>query len=63
MQPIMELCEEAEQRPGAQVLERWWEQEGINLARERATVETALETEVEETDGEAREGRSSEAGM
>ena len=31
-QPILELCEEAERRPGARVSKRWWEQEGINLA-------------------------------
>ena len=36
--PIMELCEEAKQRPGAEqqtgaeVLKRWWGQEGINLS-------------------------------
>ena len=33
--PILDLCEEAVQRPGAWVSRRWWEQEGIDLAGAR----------------------------
>ena len=38
--PILNLCEKANRRPGAQVPRRWWEQMGIdwNGARERAKV-------------------------
>ena len=57
-QPILELCEEAERRPGARVSKRWWEQEGINLAGAR--VVTAAETE--EVDGATGEGWMAEAG-
>ena len=36
--PILDLCEKAKRRPGAQVPGRWWEQTGIDCkgARERA---------------------------
>ena len=29
--PILYLCEQATQRPGMQVYQRWWEQTGIDL--------------------------------
>ena len=44
-QPIMDLCEKANRRPGARVSRRWWEQTGIdwNGARERAEAAEAAE--------------------
>ena len=52
-QPIFDLCELANQQPGARVSQRWWEQAGINLevakkrASEAATVsESELESEL-----------------
>ena len=29
--PILELCEQSPQRPGARVSQRWWEQDGLDL--------------------------------
>ena len=43
--PILELCEEAEQRLGAQFSNRWWDQEGLNLAGSREVADMAGETE------------------
>ena len=53
--PILDLCEEAERRPGAGVSKRWWEQVGINLAGARAA-------EMVEADGATGEGRMAEVG-
>ena len=30
-QPIMDLCERSDRRPGVRVSRRWWEQDGIDL--------------------------------
>ena len=49
--PILDLCEQAIRRPGAQVSRRCWEQAGIDLegARKQASVSAIrLETESEE---------------
>ena len=32
--PILDLCEEAVQRPGTQFYKSWWEQEGLDLEGE-----------------------------
>ena len=32
--PIMDLCEEALWRPGTLIYKQWWDQEGLDLARE-----------------------------
>ena len=32
MQPILDLCKRSVRRPRAWVSQRWWEQEGIDLA-------------------------------
>ena len=45
--PIIDLCEEAVWRPGTWVGKIWWEQEGLDLDRERYTVEV----EEEDKDG------------
>ena len=58
--PILELFAEVEQRPGALVLKKWWDQEGINLSE--AWTEASVEVETEETYGLAVEGRIMEAG-
>ena len=43
--PILDLCEKANRRPGAQVPRRWWEQTGINwkgsIEREEAAAVVA----------------------
>ena len=47
-QPIMDLCEQATQRPGERVSRWWWDQAGINLegAKKRsAEAATVLESE------------------
>ena len=31
MRPILDLCEQAAQRPGARVSWWWWEQDGLDL--------------------------------
>ena len=51
--PVLDLCEEAERRPGMWVSKRWWEQEFLEsvVARAAASVMTAGETE--EAEGEA----------
>ena len=40
MQTIMDLCEQAEQRPVSRVSKCWWEQEGINLDGTQVVAET-----------------------
>ena len=42
--PILDLCEKATRRPGAQVARRWWEQSEIDWkgARERAETAAAV---------------------
>ena len=60
--PILELCEQATRRTGAQVSLKWWEQTSIDLkgAREKvaapaAETETESESDSEdEPDGDAR---------
>ena len=49
--PILDLCERYDQRPGARVYQRWWEQAGIDLegAKKRAA---AAESDRKETIGE-----------
>ena len=42
---IMKLCREAERWPGPRVSNRWWEQEGINLAEAQTE---AMEADTEE---------------
>ena len=37
----MEICGEAERRPGLRVKKWWWKKEGIELAGERAEATTA----------------------
>ena len=63
--PILGLCKQATQRPGARVSRRWWEQTGIDLegARKQAAVSAAeAETESEEeSDGSARGGGKEES--
>ena len=51
--PILDLCEQATQRPGVRVSRRWWEQTGIYLngAREKAVAAAAeAETKSESED-------------
>ena len=55
---IMELCEEAERRPGLRVSKQWSEQERINLSRVRAS---AAE-DMEEADVAAGEGWTTDLG-
>ena len=54
--PILDLCERATWRPGAQVSQRWWEQARIDLEgarKQAAELTTRSETESEEeSDGE-----------
>ena len=60
-QPILDLCEQAVQRPAAWVSWRWWDQEGLKLggARERATAATDGEEEIhgEKAEREEKTGR------
>ena len=60
--PILDLCEQATRRPGAQVSRRLWEQTGIDLkgAREKAA-EAAAETETE-ADSESEDEPDRDAG-
>ena len=58
MRPILQLCQEAEQRPGAKVLNQWWEREGINLDGKRQAAETSVE--IEEADEATGEGQMNE---
>ena len=48
--PILDLCEGAVRRPGAQVPRRWWEQTGIDWkgAREKAAATEEESTEAAE---------------
>ena len=39
--PILDLCEETVRMPGTWVAKRWWEQEGLDLARARAAAAVA----------------------
>ena len=50
--PIMELCEEAVQRPGKWVA-KWWEHEGLYMEGERVAAEALDEEEPGEAEGEA----------
>ena len=49
---MMELCEETEITPGAQVGMRWWEQAGIDVTRGRERVLAAADAEVDKYMGE-----------
>ena len=49
-QSLLDLCEETERTPGAQVVVRWWEQAGLDLKGSRG--ETAA---AEEADGDGIE--------
>ena len=63
-QTIMDLCEQATRRPGAQVSWRWWDQVGIDLegARKQAAVSAAIsETDSEEEATGAAEGGEEES--
>ena len=40
---LLDLCEGLERALGVRVGMRWWEQEGLNLEREREAVEAAAE--------------------
>ena len=44
--PIHDLCEKSNQRPGAQVARRWWEQTGIDWKKARERVEAAEAAEL-----------------
>ena len=56
-QPILYLCEQSVQRPGAWISWRWWEQEGLDLAwaREQAVAATDREDERSGEDSEKEE--------
>ena len=44
MRTILELCEEADQWTVVQVLNQWWEQEGIKLYGVQSEAEMEVET-------------------
>ena len=61
MRPLLDLCEGAKQREGAQVTMRWWDQTGIDWEKEKARgAETELESE-SGTDTEGEEARDTES--
>ena len=47
--PIMEICEEAGQRPVALISNRWWDQELIHLAWAWSAAAAMKKKETEET--------------
>ena len=67
IRPILELCEEVEQKPVARASKRWWKQERNNLDGERTAatemaVSAAAASEMEEADGAAGEVPMTEVG-
>ena len=60
-QPLLDLCEGATQRDGAQVTLRWWDQTGIDWEKAKAReAETESASELE-TDMEVEEARDTES--
>ena len=51
-QPIPELCERSDRRPGVRMYWRWWEQEGLDLEGKKKREAAAAESDGEETIGE-----------
>ena len=45
---ILEICLVTEQRPGVQVMMRWWDQAGLNLGQEETDKNTEEEGEKED---------------
>ena len=57
MHPILEICEDTVQRPGAWVARRWWEKEGMYLADARAAAAAVAESYIKSVRGKCRRGR------